>query len=318
MAMAHQALLSEAELKKALTGIMEARRRYADAGPATGSRLPTDRSALQKAFGPALAQAGIAADAFDKIRAQAEKQWRGMIEKRRAEALERAAYAKADFRRTIDSRRSVLEQLLASAAAPPTRVVLDKPFLILQTPGVFIEDTHVEPFQSFAKFKLDSSKDTGYEELNFYYVFQNPSDRFAVVNVLAFIALHGFCRAGANGGFFPGDRYASLSITVRLNVLEWWNQPPTSPPPQASQQFLAATLKATAYDFGDPGDIEVLDVSHGYELDYYQFILPPKAVAVFEPTVAMGYGTSDGVINIDFATGDFEVRCPLISVDILT
>jgi hypothetical protein len=314
MATERQEILNEAEVKEVLIGIQAARRQYADAGPATGSRVKADRSALQKAFGAALAQAGVTADAFEKLQAQTQVELSGAADKLQAEAMTRATYVTADLQRNIESRRKLLEQL---PAAPTTRVKLDKPFLILRTPGLGFIDTHLEPGNSWAKFKLDSSK-SGYEEVNFYYVFQNPSDRVAVVNVDAFPAVKGFCRAGANGGLFPGDRYASLSINVRLNMLEWWNQPPTQPPFQPIQQQLAATLRATAYDFGDPGDIEATDVFRGFDLAYTLFIMPPKAVAVFEPTVAISYATSDGVVNMDFASGDFQATCFFLSVEIVS
>jgi len=316
MATVRQATLSEAEIKKVLTGIQDLRRQYADAGPARGSRVKADRSAMQKALGPALAQAGLIVDRFETHRAHAEVELKTAADSLQAEAMTRAAYVTADMRRNIESRRKLLEKL--PAAPLTTRETLDRPFLIWQTLGLSVEDSHTEPFNSFAKFRLDSTKSSGYEELNFYYVFVNPSDRFSLVNVHGFFALKGFCRAGANGGFWPGDRYASLSINVRLNMLEWWNQPPTQPPFQTDQQQLAATLTATAYDFGDPGDIEVLDVLRGYDLSYSQFIIPPRETAVFEPTVAVNYGTSDGVVNIDFASGDFQVLCPFVTVDILT
>jgi hypothetical protein len=316
MATVHQAALTEAELKNVLTGVQHVRRQYADAGPVRGSRVKADRSAMQKLFGQTLAQAGLSAEPFEKLRVQTQSELRRAADKLQVEAMARAAYLTPDMQRNIESKRMLLEQL--PAAPTTTRVTLDKPFLIWQTLGLFVEDTHVEPFNSFARFKLDSTESNGYEELNFYYVFVNPSDRFSLMNVHAFFALKGFCRAGANGGFWPGDRYASLSINVRLNMLEWWNQPPTQPPFQTDQQQLAATLTATAYDFGDPGDIEVLDVFRGFDLSYSQFIIPPLATAVFEPTVAVSYGMSDGLVNIDFASEDFQVLCPFVSVDILT
>jgi hypothetical protein len=250
-----------------------------------------------------------------RVLTHAEVELRTAADRLQAEAMTRAAYVTADMRRNIESRRRLLEQL---PAAPLTTRRHSIDVSDLADPRPLSGRSHTEPFNSFAKFRLDSAKSSGYEALNFYYVFVNPSDRFSLVNVHGFFALKGLCRAGANGGFWPGDRYASLSINVRLNVLEWWNQPPAQPPFQTDQQQLAATLTATAYDFGDPWDIEVPDVFRGYDLSYSQFIIPPRETAVFEPTVAVNYGTSDGVVNLDFASGDFQVLCPFVTVDILT
>jgi hypothetical protein len=73
MATVRQATLSEAEIKKVLTGIQDLRRQYADAGPARGSRVKADRSAMQKALGPALAQAGLTVDRFETHRGELQE-----------------------------------------------------------------------------------------------------------------------------------------------------------------------------------------------------------------------------------------------------
>src|SRR5262249_50145610 len=155
-------------------------------------------------------------------------------------------------------------------------------------------------------------------ELNFSFVWQNPSDRFALANVDGYLILSGFCQAGSDGGFFPGDRQSSLTIDVRLDILETWNQPPTSPLPQFGQSQNAITLKTDTGGFGDPGAIEFTNLFRGYDLRYELFIVEPNGIAVFNTTVAVSFGNSDGTIIADFSNGELHVMSPFVLVAVVS
>lgn len=129
--------------------------------------------------------------------------------------------------------------------------------------------------------------------------------------------LNGFCRSGSDGGFWPDSRYSSLRVRAKLYPLEWWNQPPTSPPEQASQSQEVLSLSTGTSGFGSLGAIETEEISGEYNLPYDFFIVPSHDVAVFEIVMYVSYQLSDGSIEADFSSGDFRVLCPGVTVAIV-
>jgi hypothetical protein len=206
------------------------------------------------------------------------------------------------------------------AGARPARVFLDRPFLIWPTRGVFFADSAVLAAGSWAKFRVDSSRSSGSEEMSFYFLWDNPSSGYAVIDVDAFLVLNGHGRAGSDGGVFPSlsGRYSNLQIHARLYLLEWWNQPPTQPFPQADTTRLALALSTNTGGWGSVGAIESASVFRGFDLRHTQMLVPPGGVVVFEVAAGVGYSTSDGSINVDFESGSFEVMAPGVIVTVLT
>ncbi|HZO86709.1 MAG TPA: hypothetical protein VFB38_00115 [Chthonomonadaceae bacterium] len=324
--------MNEAQIKAALAaakGLDAAReaRRNLDLRQANLSqRLPirANRRAVGNLLTPLLTKAGLELDEFEKIRAHNQAELRRLLEQQKAEAIQQSSSVKRTLRSEVASLHKLLQQVttLAPPDAPPTSqpfyVLLETPFLIWPTHGIFLDDSHVEPVNSWAKISLSSGESAGYEELGFYFLWENPSDRVAVINVDAYIAVNGFCSAGANGGTFPDDRHSSLVLNVRLNPWQWWDQPPTQPMPQGDQSQQVLSLYAFAGGWFDVGDIEVQSIFRGYDLSYTSFIIPPNGVVVFETTLSISYGNSEGFVQVDLASGDFEVLCPAVLIAILT
>ena len=96
---------------------------------------------------------------------------------------------------------------------------------------------------------------------------------------------------GSGGGIFPGDRYAGVSVDGRLDILEWFNQPPTSPPDQPDQSVNVADLSVSTGGFSEVGAIDAKDIFRGYDLRHTQFLVPPNAVLVFTVTAAVTLST---------------------------
>jgi hypothetical protein len=227
----------------------------------------------------------------------------------------------------VEGKRKALEQL-ASLIPPhlppfsPTGYeLIDSPFLIWPTQGVFFDSSHYEPWNSWGKIKLDSSKKNGGEELSFYFLWTNPSEGYTVINVDAYLILNGFCSVETGGGFFAGDRTSSLTLSSRLYLLEWWNQPPTSPLMQADQFQNALNLYAESggtFDFD--GDFDAQYIYRGFDLRYTLFLVPPRETVVFEVALNITYSNGDdgGQVHVDFTSGDFEVMSPAVLVATLS
>jgi len=208
---------------------------------------------------------------------------------------------------------------LASATAAPTHEQLGPPFLIWPTLGVFFDDYDLA--QRWARITVDSSKTIGHEELGFYYLWQNPSDSNAVINVVADMVLTGFCSVESDGGFFPGDRRSRLNLFVRLRPWEWWNQPPTLPLEQVSQSEHVLELSTNTGGFMAHNATDSESVLSVNELRYDSFLVPPHGVVVLEVLLDVLYstGTDSGSIHVDFAgagfQGDFEFQMHGVYID---
>lgn len=258
---------------------------------------------------------------FDEILARNKAELSRIAYEQKVAAIKQSSSEMKAFIHAIDSKRQAFDTLISAAELPrPFFVALDSPFLIWPTQGIELFDSHIDPYRSTAKITLDSGRTFGYEELGFYFLYENPSDRFAVINVDGYMVFNGQLRVAQDGGFWPGDRHASISAAGRLHVFEWWNQPPTEPLTQADQTQQVASVATSGGGFGDVGAIETKNVFRGVDLRHTLFVMPPHAVTVIEVSAAITYGTGSdsGHVNADFNSGDFQIMCPFVLISVLT
>jgi hypothetical protein len=102
---------------------------------------------------------------------------------------------------------------------------------------------------------------------------------------------------------------------VDLQVLEYWNNPPTFPTPQKSQQSQAASLYATNHLLGE---YQTASVTGDYDVSHSLFAIPGNKAAVFSVNLAINHWTDGGFTQVDFSSGDFEIRCPALILEVLT
>ncbi|MBI3772873.1 MAG: hypothetical protein HY272_09265 [Gammaproteobacteria bacterium] len=264
---------------------------------------------------------GFESEKFDEILARNQAELSRIADEQKAAAIKQSSSEMKTFIHAIESKRQAFDTLISTAVSPqPFFVALDSPFLIWPTHGIELLDSHTDPYRSTAKITLDSGRTFGYEELGFYFLYENPSDRFSVINVDGYLVFNGQLRASQGGGFWPGDRHASVGVGGHLHVFEWWNQPPTEPLAQADQTQQVASVATTGGGFGDVGAIETKNVFRGVDLRHTLFVMPPHAVTVIEVTAAITYGTGtdSGHVNVDFNSGDFQIMCPFVLISVLT
>lgn len=313
--------LNEAQIRQALQAAADMSAR--SARPATGfgqtgaaGGLRRQREAL---FAAALAKTGLDQVKYGQLLKESSAEAARFVDGQRAAAAKRSAAARDSLRKSIDGRRQALAQL------PPDPVqyfAVDAPFLIWPTLGMEVDSTVIEPWNSRAECGLHAgnsggSELFGHEELTFYFLWENPRDRYSVTNVDGFLVLNGFCDALSDGGFFWGERFSKLQVDVTMRLLEWWNEPPTEPPPGPSQTQRAVTLSVDTGGFGDFVHVEIADVFRGYDLQYGFFTLPPHGVVVIEVSVAASYELQDGSVDLAFSGHAFDVQCPFVQVALL-
>jgi hypothetical protein len=181
----------------------------------------------------------------------------------------------------------------------------------------------VSPKESFAKVSFQKSGQQllpQVHEVTFYYFWENPSENTALVNIETYLVLKGHCQANVDrpslGNFFAeGD----LHIRAELELLEWWNQPPTSPLFQTSQKLEALHLHVNAFGPFSPGETKLKSLFDGYDLKYSLFAVPPKRAAVFRVSMSATHNVwQNGFFKVDFLSKDHLVLCPYLQLELVT
>lgn len=281
------------------------------------SQLQKNKRRVESLLESGLTKAGVELDKLKEIYAHNQTVLRRIQKEQEDEAIKRSSRFKETLRHGIESKRKTMKHLVENGTPNVTAYKLvDKPFLIWQTQGINFPETHIEPGNSWAKFKYISDK-SSIEQLTFYFLWENPSDKFAVINVDAYHVLSGFCSVVDGRSLISGGESSSLFMQSRLNILEWWNQPPTAPLHQADQFQNVLFLSA---DGGllSGGDINAKYIFRGYDLRYNLLLVPPKGVSVFQVILYFYSSIDQGETTVNFAGGDFEVLCPGVLVSILT
>lgn len=150
--------------------------------------------------------------------------------------------------------------------------------------------------------------------LSFGFPWQNPPDRFAVVNVSGFILLNGFCSVFSDGGFLPRQRFSLLHVETDLIIHELWNDPPTGPTEQPTQNKVALVVECDSGGFIAAGGANGESLVRDFWLYYDQLVMPPKGVALFEVACSFYSEMVAGQTQSDFSFGGRQLICPGVLV----
>jgi hypothetical protein len=283
------------------------------------------RKARQQAAALArdLAPTGKAARKFEAL----EKKHAERLAARARKAQAAAIKGSRAGAKVMEGRRaSLIKSLGALAELDPTVPspeyhLLNTPFLIWPTNSVDLEASEIVPANSWAKFRARIGTNRSFlGDVKFYYLWDNPTDKFAVINANGYSIFHGTAFVGVGGGNFPANRSASVRLTATLQILEWWNQPPTSPFSQPDQSAEILKLRVSAGGFFEVGALDFRNVFRGSDLRHNLMLVPPHGVVVFAVTTAasMSTGQDSGEAEVDFASGEFMVGSPAVLVTVLT
>jgi len=284
--------------------------------PAEHPKLLSIRRAGEKLLEESFRQAGVDTKKLGALQKRYSAELRRVVDKQTADAIRRAPRAKGTVDASIRGQRDALKLLAADKPFFPFPLVtLDKPFLIWAAPhSNIISDSSVEPFNSWAKIRVESSQSSGFEKLSFYFLWDNPSDFYTVINASASLSAIGRLKATAFGGASSLYSFhdSSVGCSASFALWSWWLQPPMATP--YTIQPFASVLEAAS--FWDKS--ESVSVSQGANLDKTLFLVPPKGVVVLEVAFQVGYSNSHGRALADFESGGFRVACPVVVVALLT
>jgi hypothetical protein len=332
------------KIKAALTGA-EGRRldkqRTAKAGRSIRLRAPHS-GATAKILQPLLGD-HAAVQKFHDLQAKNDAKLAAALKKSKSYAVKRSAAGQKMLNAQAAERRKGLEALASKPLASGTVQYdwLNEPFLIWptsefpgqwpETPPPVLEASEIVPWNSFAKFQMSSGPGQenlfeGTDIVQFYYLWQNPNDTYAVINVDGYAAFNGYAYESVPGGDWPASRFAEITVWAILDILEWWNQPATQPPRQPGQDAIIADLTIDNTGWFTHGKVESLDILRGYELNFTQELVPPLGVLVIRVNTEVymftggdeGGGDPSGYASMDFASGAFQVGSPAVVVSVLS
>jgi hypothetical protein len=314
---------TESQIKAAISAREKETRADSKLRKAMFARMQASRRQGEKALKSYLKKTGFDFEAYDRIRAQQQAEMHRLLKEAQTTAIKRSSSRKKELAYGVENWRKNIERFrdatLVSKFVPAFEVV-DTPFLIWPTNDLELEESHIEPWNNTAKIR-GLWRGTGKENLRFIFVWENPVDKWVVVNVESNLAVNGVCDAFAEGGFFVGS-INSLFVQASLNIWEWWNQPPTMLSPQATQTqgILALAIGGGGFlsNLGG-GNVDSKTASAIRDLRRTLFSLPPHGVAVFEVTLEFFYdNTGGGMIQANFASGEFGVKCPAVVIAVLS
>lgn len=258
--------------------------------------------------------------AFDVLMAKANVEAEAQAAKRR-KAAATASRKRGPQRNAMAANRiksfQALE-LLADVGTPTPRFLLQTPFEI-SLAGANLAEHRIQTGASFARFGFEIGKNrTGSVRAHFSYVWQNPTDKYVLINAHGYLIFDGYIEGGINSALFPGDRRIRLDVQGYMGIHDW-GQEPLLPSAQTFTQT-AAWLNEADGGFGAVGVIVVQDVFRGMDLDHGLYIVKPHGTIglVIAANFPYSTGQNGGRVLGDFEAGGHRVSSPGVLIQIVS
>lgn len=287
----------------------------------TAPRSRDVRQAATKLLTKSSPDLAASAKPFNALMAKHMAKGNAALKKARSTAIKNPRVTKSALAKLAADRIKAFK-VLAAVDVPGTQyTLLNAPFDISSTAGMPLTSAQIVPSNSSAKFKLhvEDGPDPS-NTVNFSYVWVNPSDKYVVMNVHGYIIFHGHCQLGAGGGFFPGDRFYRLQIDGRLDIFDWSQENPVSIPPAFDQSVNVYTTSEDQGRWSEVGAVDAKDIFRGYDLSRELLVVPPHATMGFVMTASFVCGTGDdsSLVDLDFASGNFQLGSPAVLLAIVS
>ena len=308
--------ISTVEFKKAILAVEAERLKHPAAfRPDRAQRavLQKSRQASDKMMSAFLKETGLDLKKLQAVQGQRGAQLERMVAKQKTEALRLASQRKDTLYSSIAGQSKALGDLAArSDFFPYPSFTLDTPFLIWSIPLAEITDSAAVPFGSWAKFNFKESFG-GTQKFGFYFYWANDFQDYAVINAATFMSATGHLRAHAPWQLFNSN-CSEVKATAVLNLWYGW---PTDVRSTSGASYLLGGARACSSFITGP-DISGTSISSGVSLSRTLFAVPRGDVVVFEVVLEIDYSADvGGNIEADFASGDFQIACPVVVVSLL-
>ena len=277
-------------------------------------QLRKNRRALETLLASYAVKSGLDLDRFEQLNATNQGDLRRAVDARKAAAVKQSTATMQALHQQVDGRRRALEHL-ANKAAPTgpnaRRAGLADPDLADRRP--LVDSSSIEPWNSTAKFRVQSSNSNASPAFSFWYIWVNRDEKFALIDVAGMLVVNGFCEVGSDGGLLPGFRVSAVDIDASLALLDGSSNVPQTSPIQ-NVVFLSTN---TGGLFASSA-IDWQTVFDGYILQFSELIVPPGELVLIEVVLTVNYASADGNVDVDFSSGEFNVMSPFAAVTVLS
>lgn len=240
----------------------------------------------------------------------------------RQAAVKKSGAAQRFLAADMASRLKGLEELVAVAATvdKPKYHLPKAPFEIVPSAGMTLQAAEIISVKSFVKFHIELDRKSTNGTVEFNYLWQNLDGKFAVINVDGYMIFHGHGFVSSGSGFCGGSRAAGYRVDGEIGLLQFCDDPPTQPLQQTEQNVTVSALSVRTDRIGSVGALEQRDIFRGYDLRHALLIVPPGGVLVISQivTVDCDCGSDSGIVDLDFASGEFNIGSPGVLVTILS
>ena len=295
------------------------------AGDSTRGRQLPQSTRVRALVAEQLVRMGFDATAIERELAAERAKSHRRLEELKAEAVAQSGVRADSLGRMVDAQRATFHGVIG--IGPTTQyLALDSPVEIWATDGVNLESTTIEPYKSRAQIRLDASEShdwwhgaylftTNYDFLHFYFLW---GTKRVVRRCGCQCISHPqrlLLRALARRLVFR--RKGGANSRPTLDLLQTWTQPITSAPPQIGETWNVLDLVAdsTGFDTDDKTNYDV--VYRGTLVGYQQEIVPPGQNVIIDVALRLGSCVDNAEVSADFATGEFYVMSPLVSLTIV-
>jgi len=290
-------------------------------------RSPEQRTILQR-YNDRIGARLVAEDRsdLDQIREQYQAEGRRFNEAEKDMAIERSSGRLAVLRSRVAASREATEDIMSRRSQAPDSklrrdwIVLDVARSIRLQDDTVIDNrgTALESWANRAKVESawphlhGLGHDAG---VGFVFLWTNPYSHTVILDVQSWIALNGFCTAGADS-YFLGGHYTDLIVSTGFQPSLPFDS--GYPPVQPGQTVLVDEVSADGGGFLGLGEIRSRSVAGYYGMGYNGFTVPGGQVAAFEVGLNFLAGANnEGDAKADFSSGDFQVLCPAVGLTIL-
>ncbi len=294
--------------------------------------LVNNQRATEQILASFYCKAGLDIDKLEEIRNQSQSEINKIFEKREAEAIAKSTSIKKSIRADVNKRIKNLTRIpyppVPGSLAP--YYIVHSPLFIGRTLGIVLTDWNNEPDNSWAKITFDDEIGGYYgsnelKSLYFWFIWENPSNNWAVISAFCPLSVNGYVKVTAKGGLLPetisGNRTCSLDVSASMQVYEWWDAkdyPNNTPKQEPSQSKDIASLDAESGGWYSPDDSNDTYIGAEYDLSYEVLAVPPNGMVVFMIGLSLYFeAQGDGKVHVDFSNEGFEVFCPWIYISVL-
>lgn len=297
---------TEAEFEKVMGPLRDARLARAARSVAAPAKLPRPPQELVQMLS---AKMGFDAPEARRFAARYQADRRKLLAQDRQRAISESATIKKELDREVAARRKMIKNF--SELLPASKfIIIDHPFRIWETPNVEVDEILRVPYGSFAKIKHTAKAyDTAW--LTFYYLWQNPTDAYMVINADSFMVLNGYAEAHDTTGLWLVEHDpTSLDLSVKFQLFKWstgdTHQLPG--PPDESVAHLSAYGEGWINADADYSVSQT--IYRGYNMLAETVLVEPSEAIIFELTLAIADNVDDGYTSLDFSSGSFQVTNP--------